>query len=354
MKFARQNRSRYTGMTRPDTQEVDNMAKYLDAMARAQQQREARQQKVPDAPEPVEESSGTMGPTPVSQSEPVGPFASELAYELEKIENVSQPRPPEALDEDSPAAGRLLQRDIKPPPGLHAGVDEIVIGMHDHKSPITEQVRHIRTNLETALGEYSARPIVITSPVSGDGKTLFTANLAAVLADDLEHQVILLDADMRKPDQHQLYGLPSAPGLAEYLKGGCSLDQIIHGTSLPNLQLIPAGHPPSKPTTLLQSERMVELLGELQKRYTWILFDTPPLLPVTDASVLARECIGLILVVRMCQTHATTIERAQNLLAETRLPVLGCILNDYTCQRRENAYYYKYYGAKEQKGGFIS
>ena len=309
------------------------MAKYLDAMARAQQQREARQQKVHDTLEPVKPSVG------------------DLASELEKVGDKHRLR--EAAGVNSPVLDRVSLPDIKLPTGLHPGVDETVISMHDNKSPVTEQVRHIRTNLEVVLSEHTSRPIVITSPVSGDGKTLFSANLATVLSDNSEHQAVLVDADMRKPNQHQLYGLSVSPGLADYLKGESTLDDVLCETSLPNLSVMTAGHPPSHPTTLLQSERMNELLQSLQNRYTWILFDTPPLLPVTDAAILARECVGLILVVRMGQTHAATIERAQNLLAESRLPVLGCVLNDYMNQNRQDEYYYKYYGSKEQKSGFI-
>jgi Mrp family chromosome partitioning ATPase len=103
------------------------------------------------------------------------------------------------------------------------------------------------------------------------------------------------------------------------------------------------------PTVLLSAERLTSLLRVLQKSYRWIVFDTPPLLPVTDAAVLARECTGLIMVVRMAQTPRTIIARAQNLLAEMRLPVLGCIVNDFTQRNRENSYYYKYYGKDREK-----
>ena len=257
-----------------------------------------------------------------------------------------QPAPP-PMPPGKPVA------DLPPlPPGEnHRDMAEAVVGAHDNQSPIAEQVRQIRTNLETVLAEYRSRSIVITSPVTGDGKTLVAANLATVLADHPEQKILLVDADLRKPDQHHLYNVRQAPGLSEYLTGQCTQEEVVQQTSLPNLNVIAAGRPPDKPTVLLSSERMTNLLSEVQSTYQWIIFDTPPLLPVTDASVLARECVGLILVVRMGQTARTLIERSQDLLAEMRLPVLGCILNDFSSLSRSNNYYYKYYHKYGAKAG---
>jgi capsular exopolysaccharide synthesis family protein len=175
-----------------------------------------------------------------------------------------------------------------------------------------------------------------------------TANLGCVLADDPEHQVLIVDADMRKGDQHGVFGLKPTPGLSDYLLHRALLEDVVQPTPLPNLKVIAAGRAPDKPTVLLNSERMASLIGELQRTYRWIIFDTPPLLPVTDALVLGRDCVGLILVIRMGQTDWGLIERAQGLLAETRLPVLGCILNDYNVHTQENAYYYRYYKRGER------
>lgn len=231
----------------------------------------------------------------------------------------------------------------------HPEIDDHVVGVHDLQSPVTEQIRLIRTNLESVLTDYHSRSIVVTSPGVGDGKTLVSANLAGVLADDPAKRVLLIDADLRGPVQHKLFGLPQAPGLADYLQGRVALDQVIQSTSVANLQVITAGHLPPKPPVLLGSEWMQVLLGELQKTYHWIVIDTPPLLAVTDASVVARECVGLIMVVRMGKTPRTLIERAQGMLAEMRLPVLGCILNDFEAQQRSDSYYYRYYKDKDHR-----
>jgi protein-tyrosine kinase len=289
------------------------MAKMLDALERARQERLKTQ--MGPALNTLEPPAHAAAPAPLHEARPTGPTAQ---------------------------------------PAHHAQISEMIVGAHDQRSPITEQVSQIRTNLETVLAEYRSRTIVVTSPVAGDGKTLVAANLATVLADDPDNQVLLVDADMRKCDQHRLFGLPMSPGLSECLRDRCTLDEATYKTSLPNLSIVPAGRMPEKPTVLLGSDRMISLLGEWQRTYRWIVLDTPPLLPVTDALVLARECIGLIMVVRMGQTSEKVIIRAQDLLAEMRLPVLGCILNDFNNHSKENAYYYRYYKRPEDDGGFVS
>ncbi|MCE5230552.1 CpsD/CapB family tyrosine-protein kinase [bacterium] len=272
----------------------------------------------------------------------------------QKLETDTAPAQPEAAAADpAPAAAT--------PPGngngntpsraaaFHPEIDERVVGVHDLQSPVTEQIRLIRTNLESVLADYHSRSIVVTSPGVGDGKTMVSANLAGVLADDPATKVLLIDADLRGPVQHKLFGLRQTPGLADYLQGRATIEQTIQMTSLPNLHVITAGHLPPKPPVLLGSEWMQALLGELQKTYHWIVIDTPPLLAVTDATVVARECVGLILVVRMGKTPRTLIERAQGMLAEMRLPVLGCILNDFASQQRSDHYYYRYYKDKDPR-----
>ena len=233
------------------------MAKYLDAMQRAREQRDQQQ-----------------GQPPAGQGEQ--PFESPAA--------------------PLPSAGFMMR-------AAAGTVSDQLVGLSEAQSPATEQIRHICTNLESMLTETGPRTVVISSPVGSDGKTVISANLASVLADTPDHKVILVDADMRKPRQHDLFGLDRAPGLSEYLQGKAELDQMVRATPMPNLSIIPAGRTPAKPTVLLGSERMTALLAELQRRYHWVLIDTPPLLPVTDATILGREASGLIMVVRMGQTQ---------------------------------------------------
>ena len=238
------------------------------------------------------------------------------------------------------------------PATVAVGLSDRLVGAHDEQSPIAEQVRHIRTNLETVLADHRTSSIVITSPVAGEGKTLVACNLAAVLADDPSQQVLLIDADMRKPGVNELFGTRLAPGLSEHLRGQCPWREAVHATGLPNLKVMPAGrlpHRPSNPTVLLGSDLLATMLDEARSIFRWIVFDTPPLLPVTDAAVLARRCTGLILVLRLGRTHYNQVQRAQELLAEARVPVLGCILNDLTTINSGSEYYHQYYRRQDSK-----
>ena len=297
------------------------MAKVLDALARAQQERLRRQQPgLPvDADAPIRPEPS--GPRPVV--EPVGQTRSELA-------------PVDPLEAEPP---------------VHPTVADVVVGAHDTLSPIAEQVRQIRTNLDAVLADYASRPIVVTSPVAGDGKTLFAANLAWTLTDNPQQRTLLIDADLRKGEQNRLFGMRRAPGLSEYLRGQGALDQAINRTSMPNLDVMPGGRATSKPTALLSSDRLAALLDQLRPHYTWIVFDTPPLLPVTDATLIGRLCVGLILVVRMGKTQRAAIARAQDLLAENRLPVLGCVLNEFEPMSRAYEYYQRLDASKERMDG---
>jgi capsular exopolysaccharide synthesis family protein len=314
------------------------MAKMLEALARAQQERQQKAQSAADAPAP--EKSATVEPVPAPQAR---------ADREQPVHRNAAPQPVGPLPVDTPPPSATPANAVS---HIHPGISDLVVGAHDNFSPIAEQVRQIRANLDAVLTEHPSRAIVVSSPVSGDGKTLVTANLAWVLTDNPEQQVVLIDADMRKPDQNQLYGVRRAPGLSEYLRERCSLEEAIHPTSMPNLSVIPAGRSPHKPTALLSSQRLANLIEELKRHYSWVLFDTPPLLPVTDAALIARHCVGLVMVVRMGRTHRKIIERAQDLLAEMRLPVLGCVLNEFAPQSTTDNYCNRYYahGYGEKSG----
>jgi capsular exopolysaccharide synthesis family protein len=300
------------------------MAKMLDALEKARQERLKRLHERQGAgPEDSAAQPSTGAPAPLSVVAPE-PF---------------QGTPPPAR----PAVNRAP---------IHPGVSEMVIALHDGQSPLVEQVRQIRSNLQTVLDDRAVRTIVITSPASNEGKSLLCANLAVVLAEDPESQVILIDGDMRKPDQHRTFGFSLTPGLSEYLRSANTIDEVVRSTGLSNLKLISAGRRPDNPTVVLGSGRMTRLLRQLEQTYQWIILDTPPLLPVTDATLLARESTGLILVVRMAATPRTAIKRAQELLAELRLPVLGCILNDFNQKTRHDEYYSRYYEKTLEEDGF--
>jgi capsular exopolysaccharide synthesis family protein len=298
------------------------MAKMLDALARAQRERS----------ESARSSASDESP---------GPAPSSTVVDDAAVARASSRAVASLDDDDAPVVGG---------PDVHPTISDMVAGAHDNFSPIAEQARQIRANLESVLAAHPSRSIVVTSPISGDGKTLVSANLAWVLTDNPDQNVLLVDADMRKPNQNRFFGVRQSPGLSELLRGQCSLEDAIHPTSMRNLMMMPAGRRPSRPSSLLSTRRLPEILETLKGRFTWIVFDTPPLLPVSDAAQIARHCLGLALVVRMGRTHRKLIERAQDLLAEQRLPVLGCILNEFAPRRTSDHYYHGYYAYKRYDG----
>jgi capsular exopolysaccharide synthesis family protein len=135
--------------------------------------------------------------------------------------------------------------------------------------------------------EEGARSILVTSTGPHEGKTLVSSSLAITLA-QAGQRTLVIDADMRRPRMHEALGRSQEPGLSNVLVGESSLADAARATSVPNLSLLAAGHIPPNPAELLGSKKYLELLTELKKRYDWIVVDAPPVMPVTDAAVIAH------------------------------------------------------------------
>lgn len=194
------------------------------------------------------------------------------------------------------------------------------------KSPAAEQYRALRTRLAHLDGAHNIRSVLITSPQKGEGKSITSANLALTMAQELHRQVVLVEADLRKPSLQQLFGLPPGPGLAEYLCGAVDLNSVMK--FLPDYQLtvIPAGMAPTNPAELLGSTGMRRMLDQLRTRFDRVLLDTPPVLPLADVAVLAPMVDGSLLVVRAGVTPKPAIENALRAFDSSRL--LGVVLNE--------------------------
>ncbi|MCP8967845.1 CpsD/CapB family tyrosine-protein kinase [Ectobacillus sp. SYSU M60031] len=208
------------------------------------------------------------------------------------------------------------------------------------KSPVTEQYRNIRTNIQFAAVGASLRSVVVTSANPAEGKTTTTANLAVVFAQQGQ-RVLLVDADLRKPALHTVLKEKNLQGLTSVLAGQKTLQACIRKTAADNLSFLPSGPVPPNPAEMLGSPKMKDILQELQEKFDLIIFDTPPALAVTDAQVLANICDGSILVVRSGQTDRESAQKATALLQSTSARLLGGILND---QEQKGQDYYYYYG----------
>ncbi|WP_088052505.1 CpsD/CapB family tyrosine-protein kinase [Virgibacillus dakarensis] len=208
------------------------------------------------------------------------------------------------------------------------------------RSPISEQYRTIRTNLQFSSVDDELKSMLVTSAGPGEGKSMTTANLAVVYAQQGK-KVLLIDADLRKPTMHYTFRVDNLKGLSNILVGETLLEAAISPTDVENLDVISCGPIPPNPSELLASKRMQQLLYSANELYDLVIFDTPPILAVADAKILANICDGAILVVRSKHTEYEAAAKAVELLEPSHAKMLGTILND---RSKKEANYYYYYG----------
>lgn len=220
-----------------------------------------------------------------------------------------------------------------------------LITYEDPKSPISESYRSLRTNISYASADKKIRSLLVSSPQPGDGKSTTTANLAIAFA-QLRKRTLLIDADLRKPVQHNVFGLPRGPGLAEFLIGEVEdINNIIHPTKVENLSIITAGGLPPNPSELLGSAKMSSMVDQLEHEWDMVLFDSPPIVAVTDASMISGEIDAIALVVKAGQTDRAAVDRALDTIRNVKAPLIGVILNGANPDTLAGkySYYYSYY-----------
>ena len=218
----------------------------------------------------------------------------------------------------------------------------------DARSPISESYRALRTSLLLASAN-SPKVIVITSSFAREGKTTTSVNLATVLA-QMGKPVLLLDADLRRPRLQKVFKGKLNLGLVNYLAANIQLDDIIQPTEVPNLAVVLSGPIPPNPSELLASDRMKHLIEEVRGKYAYVIFDSPPVLAVTDAIVLAASADGVVLTVHGGKTPRDLVQRSAERLRQANIPVLGAILNNLDLHQYGYTYrksYYDYYDSGE-------
>ncbi|MGP4106004.1 CpsD/CapB family tyrosine-protein kinase [Virgibacillus sp. L01] len=208
------------------------------------------------------------------------------------------------------------------------------------KSPISEQFRTVRTNLEFTSVDSELKTILVTSSGPSEGKSSSVSNLAVVYAQQGK-KVLLVDADLRKPTAHYTFRLDNLTGLSNILVGETSISEATSETDIANLDVISCGPIPPNPSELLGSKKMEQFINDAGMTYDIILFDTPPVLAVADAQILSNICDGSLLVVRSKQTENELAQKSVDTLKSGRAKLLGTILNDV---EKKKANYYYYYG----------
>ena len=207
-----------------------------------------------------------------------------------------------------------------------------------------ESFRALRTNVLFSSAEEGSRSVVVTSTGPGEGKTLVASNLAIALAQAGE-RVLLVDADLRKPRVHDIFGKPQKPGLSNVLVGNAKPSEAVHSTDVAGLWVMPAGVHPPNPAELLGSKRCKELLGSLAEYFDWVVLDTPPVMAVTDAAVMAHRATGVLFVVGSEMTARRAALRAVEQLEHGKAKFIGAVLNRVDLQH--NGYYYSSYYRRE-------
>ena len=246
-----------------------------------------------------------------------GPVATRgMSSALAEAPPVSRVEPPVTFQ---PAPTAALRR-------VEGTLDRRLVAATAPHSVAAEQYRALRTRVTRADNNRAVRAIIVTSPNKGDGKSLSAANLALTMAQELHQRVLLVDADLRRPSVHRLFGIAETPGLTDVLMGGVALDDALVTLADHRLALLPAGLIPSNPAELLGSAAMRRVLDTLRTRFDRIIIDMPPVAPLADVAVASSLADGLLMIVRAGVTPKPAIERALSGLDTSK--VLGLVLND--------------------------
>lgn len=219
----------------------------------------------------------------------------------------------------------------------------LLIAHDDPRSAAAEAYRALRTNIQFASPDHPIRTILATSTGAEDGKSTTIANLAITLA-QAGQRTILVDCDLRRPSLHRLFGLTNEQGLTSMvLDANAAAAPPLQQTLEPNLMLLSSGPLPPNAAELLGSQRMQAAINTLKGQADFLLLDTPPIIAVTDAAVLAPQVDGVLLVINAGHTRRDLARRAKGLLDKVGANILGVVLNNAQLERD----YYKYYGQGE-------
>ena len=211
-------------------------------------------------------------------------------------------------------------------------------GRRNHS--FAEAYKFLRTNLEFAsLGTHGPKVLLITSSIPGEGKTTTAANMAISLAQDGD-SVILVDSDLRKPTIHKVFDVENEKGFTHLILGNSTLDEVLAQSPIENLQIIPSGVLPPDATHVLRSPRMTEVVDLLKKNADFVVFDSPPLLSVTDPMLLASLVDSIIMVLDAHNTRRNIVKRGAEVISQVQGAVVGTLLNKTTNKGRSYHYYY--------------
>jgi capsular exopolysaccharide synthesis family protein len=291
--------------------------------------------KIHDALKKVEQerSAGVSGRTSYGS---IGPDVSSAHAEGSKS-SLSGVIPATGNSEEFLRFDHLLKNCAKP--AWHLDPHEVLFCGAIPAMAGAEQFRTLRSRLYHMRETLRVKKVLVTSALSGEGKTFVAVNLAQAIARQRDRRVLLIDGDLRRSRLHIPLGAPLSPGLSEYLRGEATEMAVIQHGMKGDLCFIPAGNPCSNPSELLASERMGNLLDRLAPVFDWIIIDTAPTQPVSDASLLGSLCDGVLLVVQASSTSYEVADRARKEFKEQA--ILGVVLNRAAPKEGYLSYYHE-------------
>lgn len=226
-----------------------------------------------------------------------------------------------------------------------------LIANEDAKSPVSEAYRTIRTNIQfSQIAGRELKTILMTSATPNEGKSTTISNLGVVMA-QAGSKVLLMDCDFRNPTQHKMFEVSNKGTTNCISMGGNILDYVLE-TKIPGLHLLPSGPVAPNPSEILGSQAFVDALSQLKEHYDYVLVDTPPIMPVTDACVVASKVDGVILVLASGSISPQIAKEAKTRLKQAKAHILGAVLNKVDIGAGHYGYgygYYYYYGTDGEK-----
>ena len=226
-------------------------------------------------------------------------------------------------------------------------MDKSLITYHNPKAPDSEAYRMLRTNIGYTGVDKKHKVILVTSSKMEEGKSTTAANLCITMAQS-KHKVVIVDCDLRRPKIHKLFAVDNTTGLSDLLTKDEPLSNVIHHSALvEGLDIITSGVIPPMPSELLDSKKMEKFLLDLREEYDYIIIDSPPVLSVTDATILSKIVDGVLLTVAANETHVDAIVTAKKSLDKVSANVIGTVLTKAKIGRK--GYYYYNYNYKENK-----
>jgi protein-tyrosine kinase len=299
--------------------------------------------------------AGAVEPAPEQtvdelQPEETATEAKALAREPFPVEAPElRPRPPQAQHRDPGSYDTATPSEAPAPEStlferLDARLTEKIVVDHNMSPASREQYRRLAAVLHDAHNTTGLRLIMVASAVAGEGKTLTASNLALTFSESYQKRVLLIDADLRRPSLHTVFRLDTALGLGDGLLSAGETKMLVRQVSS-RLAVLPAGRPSSDPMAGLTSERMRRLLDEAKQSFDWVILDTPPVMLLPDAHLLASMVEGAVLVVRAGSTPHEMVKRSADAIGRSR--ILGVVLNRAEAQGSHDDHY-QYYGYSER------